>query len=67
MLSFYILFLIPSFLIHPHKLFSIQLGPGTASLACARLIVPFAPFNANTRLEAGLQKEITPNILHIVG
>ena len=31
-------------LIHPHKLFSIQLGPGTASLACARLIVPFAPF-----------------------
>jgi len=22
-----------------------QLGPGTASLACARLIVPFAPFN----------------------
>ena len=45
MLSFYILFLIPSFLIHPHKLFSMQLGPGTASLACARLIVPFAPFN----------------------
>ena len=43
MLSFYILFLIPSFLIHPHKLFSMQLGPGTASLACARLIVPFAP------------------------
>jgi len=23
-----------------------QLGPGTASLACARLIVPFAPFTA---------------------
>jgi len=23
-----------------------QLGPGTTSLACARLIVPFAPFNA---------------------
>ena len=45
MLSFYILFLIPSFLIHPYKLFSMQLGPGTASLACARLIVPFAPFN----------------------
>jgi len=22
-----------------------QLGPGTTSLACARLIVPFAPFN----------------------
>jgi len=22
-----------------------QLGPGTASLACARLIVSFAPFN----------------------
>jgi len=44
-LSFYILFLIPSFLIHPHKLFSMQLGPGTASLACARLIVPFAPFS----------------------
>ena len=46
MLSFYILFLIPSFLIHLYKLFSIQLGPGTASLACARLIVPFALFNA---------------------
>ena len=44
MLSFYILFLIPLFLIHPHKLFSMQLGPGTASLACAKLIVPFAPF-----------------------
>ena len=44
MLSFYILFLIPLFLIHPHKLFSMQLGPGTASLACARLIVPFALF-----------------------
>jgi len=43
-LSFYILFLIPSFLIHPHKLFSMQLGPCTTSLACARLIVPFAPF-----------------------
>ena len=50
MLSFYILFLIPSFLIHPHKLFSMQLGPGTASLACARLIVPFAPFIALTYL-----------------
>ena len=47
MLSFYILFLIPSFLIHPHKLFSMQLGPGTTSLAYARLIVPFAPFIAN--------------------
>jgi len=35
----------PSFLIHPHKLFSMQLGPGTASLACARLIVSFAPFS----------------------
>ena len=46
MLSFYILFLIPSFLIHPHKLFSMQLGPGTASLAHARLIVSFAPFTA---------------------
>ena len=45
MLIFYILFLISSFLIHPHKLFSMQLGPGTASLACARLIVSFAPFN----------------------
>jgi len=67
MLSFYILFLISSFLIHPHKLFSMQLGPSTASLACARLIVPFALFNANTRLEAGLQEEITPNILHTVG
>ena len=46
MLSFYILFLIPSFLIHLHKLFSMQLGPGTASLACARLIVPFSSFSA---------------------
>ena len=46
-LSFYILFLIPSFLIHPHKLFSMQLGPDTASLACARLIVPFAPFSGS--------------------
>ena len=45
MLSFYILFLIPSFLIHSHKLFSMQLGPSTASLACARLIVSFVPFN----------------------
>jgi len=45
MLSFYILFLIPSFLIHSHKLFSMQLGPSTAYLARARLIVPFAPFN----------------------
>ena len=51
MLSFYILFLIPLFLIHPHKLFSMQLGPGTASLACARLIVPFVPFTVTTRLE----------------
>jgi len=67
MLSFYILFLIPLFLIHPHKLFSMQLRPGTASLAYARLIVSFAPFNANTRLETGLQEEITPNILHTVG
>jgi len=66
MLSFYILFLIPSFLIYPHKLFSMQLEPGTVSLACARLIVPFSPFNANTRLEAGLQEEIIPNILHTV-
>ena len=32
-------------MIHPHKLFSIQLGPGTTSLAYARLIVSFAPFN----------------------
>ena len=46
MLSFYILFLIPLFLIHPHKCFSMQLGPSTAFLACARLIVTFAPFNA---------------------
>jgi len=27
-----------------------QLGPGTASLACARLIVPFAPFNVVTKV-----------------
>jgi len=32
--------------IYPHKLFSMQLGPGTASLACARLIVSFAPFTS---------------------
>ena len=44
-LSFYIHFLIPLFLIYPHKLFSMQLGPGTVYLAYARLIVPFAPFN----------------------
>jgi len=48
MLSFYILFLIPLFLIYPHKLFSIQLGPGTTSLACARLIVPFSPFTRSS-------------------
>ena len=45
MLSFYILFLIPLFLIYSHTLFSMQLGPDTASLACTRLIVSFAPFN----------------------
>ena len=50
MLGFYILFLIPSFLIYSHKLFSIQLGPSTASLACARLLVPFAPFNVVTKV-----------------
>jgi len=44
MLSFYMLFLILSFLIHPHKLFSMQLGPSTISLAYARLIVPFTSF-----------------------
>ena len=44
-LSFYIYFLIPLFLIYPYKLFSIQLGPGTAYLACTRLIVPIAPFS----------------------
>jgi len=27
-----------------------QLGPGTASLACARLIVPFAPFNEDFKM-----------------
>ena len=51
MLSFYILFLIPLFLIHPHKLFSMQLGPGTASLACARLIVSFASFTVEWNYE----------------
>jgi len=40
------LFLILLFLIHPHKLFSMQLGPGTISLANTKLIVPFAPFSA---------------------
>ena len=49
MLSFYILFLIPLFLIHSHKLFSMQLGPSTVSLACARLIVSFAPFTTEQR------------------
>jgi len=47
-LSFYILFLIPSFLIYSYKLFSMQLGPGTIYLACARLIVPFVPFTGVT-------------------
>ena len=42
--KFLYFFLIPLFLIHLHKLFSMQLGPDTTSLACARLIVPFAPF-----------------------
>ena len=51
MLSFYILFLIPLFLIHPHKLFSMQLGPSTTSLACARLIVLFAPFSTFLLIE----------------
>jgi len=58
-LSFYILFLIPSFLIYSHKLFSMQLGPGTVSLACARLIVPFVSFN-NSRgsVDGGRSQEI---------
>jgi len=50
MLSFYILFLIPLSLIHLYKLFSMQLGPGTTSLACARLIVPFASFSGKPEL-----------------
>jgi len=33
-----------------------QLGPGTASLACARLIVPFAFFNALGYLQHHLQE-----------
>jgi len=34
-----------------------QLGPGTASLACARLIVPLAPFNvARQEYEEGVFK-----------
>ena len=44
-LSFYIYFLISLFLIYPYKLFNMQLGPSIIYLACARLIVPFAPFN----------------------
>ena len=31
-----------------HKLFSMQLGPGATSLACARLIVPFSLFSASS-------------------
>jgi len=56
-LSFYILFLIPSFLIHSHKLFSMQLGPGTIYLACARLIVPFTPF---TGMTSSLSSNVVP-------
>jgi len=59
MLSFYILFLIPSSLIYPHKAFSMQLGPGTTSLACARLIVPFFPFNAIEYIEETTQDTTT--------
>jgi len=34
-----------------------QLGPGTTSLACARLIVPLAPFNvARQECEEGVFK-----------
>jgi len=47
MLSFYIYFLISSFLIHLHKLFSMQLGPSAIYLAYARLIVPFISFIVN--------------------
>ena len=47
-LSFYIIFLISSFLIYPHKLFNIQLGPGTTYLACTRLIVSFALFSGKS-------------------
>jgi len=57
MLSFHILFLIPLFLIYPHKLFSMQLGPGTASLACTRLIVSLAPFNGEETEELRWQKQ----------
>ena len=46
MLSFYIIFLIPSFLIYPYKLFSIQLGPSITYLAHTRLIVSFSLFSA---------------------
>jgi len=36
-----------------------QLGPGTTSLACARLIVPFAPFSTyeNTTKSAARREE----------
>jgi len=50
MLSFYIIFLIPLFLIHPYKFFSIQLEPGTMYLAHTRLIVFFISFSMSTTI-----------------
>ena len=41
------MFITPSFFIHLHKLFSMQLGPSTTSLTCAKLIVSFVPFSNN--------------------
>ena len=57
--------LIPSFLIHPHKLFTMQLGPGTASLACARLIVPFVPFNVPLLSLSLLPQWIFPTLMSL--
>jgi len=37
-----------------------QLGPGTASLACARLIVPFAPFSVRFYVD---REEVDPELL----
>jgi len=64
MLSFYIHFLIPLFLIYPHKLFSIWLGPGTVYLACVRLIVLFVPFitYSNVLTTKGITWQMTTNV-----
>jgi len=50
------------FLIHSHKLFSMQLGPSIAFLACARLIVPFSPFIATLELNIHFLSTICHNL-----